>query len=91
MKIKCTKCQKVFLQLGSERTCGCTAYKLFKKLHPNEMYDKSGRTLTVMRRFYQDPIHTWYKEFISTESMPQNRIILYPITYEYGWHDKLDF
>jgi len=80
MLIQCMRCTRKFEQKTSERLCGFSHY-VVKKLTKEQMQIRNQQAreqgyheyLSKSRRYHQDPIYQWYKEFITTEQMPRHQ------------------
>ena len=67
MIIKCINCKKEFEQRKINRVCDNCVKKERSRIN-------RGNTLLLnMKRQYQNPIHQWYKEFVTTEAFPTSR------------------
>lgn len=86
MIARCLKCQKDFLQHAHERYCGCQSRGRMRKNHPEIPMEMFGTYMSYLRTAFQNPYKQWYKEFITTDVMPQSYFQLIPLTIEHGWH-----
>jgi len=72
MEIRCIRCKSKFEQQINERTCGCKVIKKYEsqKLDSLKWNTKHAHRLYILRmaRYFQNPIHQWVREYITTEN-----------------------